>query len=156
MRAPDSELLRWTREKGCVVLTHDLDFGLLLSMTQETVTLLSIDESRPMACLIWSYSFPGSVAIAFEDLCFPQSSIFGRNWDSRFQNLSDLGLNSSSLTSSFQYMSADCEPHSWPPIASCSSPDEEHKPQIESISARPQAQRNQRKPSRHIIRKLGG
>lgn len=35
MRAPDFELLRWAREKGCVVLTHDLDFGLLLSMTQE-------------------------------------------------------------------------------------------------------------------------
>jgi len=35
MRAPDSELLRWAREKGYVVLTHDLDFGLLLAMTQE-------------------------------------------------------------------------------------------------------------------------
>jgi len=35
MRASDSELLRWAREKGYVVLTHDLDFGLLLSMTQE-------------------------------------------------------------------------------------------------------------------------
>jgi predicted nuclease of predicted toxin-antitoxin system len=35
MRASDSELLRWAREKGFVVLTHDLDFGLLLSMTQE-------------------------------------------------------------------------------------------------------------------------
>ncbi len=35
MHASDSELLRWAREKGYVVFTHDLDFGLLLSMTQE-------------------------------------------------------------------------------------------------------------------------
>lgn len=35
MRAPDSELLQWARRNNCVVLTHDLDFGLLLSMTQE-------------------------------------------------------------------------------------------------------------------------
>ncbi len=35
MGASDSELLRWAREKGYVVFTHDLDFGLLLSMTQE-------------------------------------------------------------------------------------------------------------------------
>ncbi len=33
MRAPDSEVLRWAREKNCIVLTHDLDFGVLLSMT---------------------------------------------------------------------------------------------------------------------------
>ena len=36
MRAPDSEVLRWAREKGCTVLTHDLDFGVLLSMTAES------------------------------------------------------------------------------------------------------------------------
>jgi predicted nuclease of predicted toxin-antitoxin system len=36
MRAPDTELLWWARERGCIVLTHDLDFGLLLSMTQES------------------------------------------------------------------------------------------------------------------------
>ncbi len=35
MKAPDSEILRWAREKNCVVLTHDLDFGVLLSMTQK-------------------------------------------------------------------------------------------------------------------------
>lgn len=35
MRVSDAELLRWAREKGYVVFTHDLDFGLLLSMTQK-------------------------------------------------------------------------------------------------------------------------
>jgi predicted nuclease of predicted toxin-antitoxin system len=34
MKAPDSEILRWARERNCVVLTHDLDFGVLLSMTK--------------------------------------------------------------------------------------------------------------------------
>jgi len=32
MRTPDSEVLRWARENGSIVLTHDLDFGVLLSM----------------------------------------------------------------------------------------------------------------------------
>jgi predicted nuclease of predicted toxin-antitoxin system len=35
MKAPDSEILRWARERNCVVLTHDLDFGVLLSMTKK-------------------------------------------------------------------------------------------------------------------------
>ena len=35
MKAPDSEILRWARERNYVVLTHDLDFGVLLSMTQK-------------------------------------------------------------------------------------------------------------------------
>ena len=35
MKAPDLEILRWARERNCVVLTHDLDFGVLLSMTQQ-------------------------------------------------------------------------------------------------------------------------
>ena len=36
MRAPDTELLRWARERGRIVFTHDLDFGVLLSMTQQS------------------------------------------------------------------------------------------------------------------------
>jgi hypothetical protein len=35
MKAPDSEVLMWARERNHVVFTHDLDFGVLLSMTQE-------------------------------------------------------------------------------------------------------------------------
>jgi predicted nuclease of predicted toxin-antitoxin system len=35
MKAPDSEILRWARERNYGVLTHDLDFGVLLSMTQK-------------------------------------------------------------------------------------------------------------------------
>ena len=30
-RSPDHEIMRWAREHGCVVFTHDLDFGLLLA-----------------------------------------------------------------------------------------------------------------------------
>ena len=33
-RAPDDELLRYAREHGYVVLTHDLDFGALLALTR--------------------------------------------------------------------------------------------------------------------------
>lgn len=32
--ATDSELMRWARERGFVVLTHDLDFGVLLALTR--------------------------------------------------------------------------------------------------------------------------
>ena len=35
-RAPDSQLMAWARQEGCVVLTHDLDFGTILALTQET------------------------------------------------------------------------------------------------------------------------
>lgn len=33
-RAPDDELLRYARERGYVVFTHDLDFGTLLALTR--------------------------------------------------------------------------------------------------------------------------
>ena len=33
-RAPDAEIMRWAREYGCVVFTHDLDFGILLAHTK--------------------------------------------------------------------------------------------------------------------------
>jgi predicted nuclease of predicted toxin-antitoxin system len=29
--APDAEVMEWAREHGCVVFTHDLDFGILLA-----------------------------------------------------------------------------------------------------------------------------
>lgn len=32
-RAPDRELLEWARHEGCVLLTHDLDFGAILAAT---------------------------------------------------------------------------------------------------------------------------
>lgn len=31
-RAPDTVLLAWARERGYVILTHDLDFGVLLAL----------------------------------------------------------------------------------------------------------------------------
>lgn len=31
--APDHEIMAWARNNGCVVLTHDLDFGALLHAT---------------------------------------------------------------------------------------------------------------------------
>jgi len=35
LTAPDSEVLDWARERDHVVITHDLDFGVLLSETRE-------------------------------------------------------------------------------------------------------------------------
>lgn len=35
VRATDSEVMLWARNRNCVVFTHDLDFEVLLSMTQE-------------------------------------------------------------------------------------------------------------------------
>ena len=34
--APDETIMDWAREQGCVVLTHDLDFGTLLALTHAT------------------------------------------------------------------------------------------------------------------------
>ena len=33
--APDAEIMRWARENGCVVFTHDLDFGILLAHSKD-------------------------------------------------------------------------------------------------------------------------
>ncbi len=33
-RAPDTDIMGWARERGYVVFTHDLDFGILLSHTK--------------------------------------------------------------------------------------------------------------------------
>jgi predicted nuclease of predicted toxin-antitoxin system len=33
-RAPDTEILSWARERGCVVFTHDLDFSRILALTR--------------------------------------------------------------------------------------------------------------------------
>lgn len=32
--APDGELFEWARDKGCVIFTHDLDFGAMLALTR--------------------------------------------------------------------------------------------------------------------------
>ncbi len=29
--APDTQIMQWARDNGCVVFTHDLDFGILLA-----------------------------------------------------------------------------------------------------------------------------
>lgn len=34
--APDAEIMDWARERGFVVLTHDLDFGSALALTRAT------------------------------------------------------------------------------------------------------------------------
>ena len=33
-RAADSEIMAWAKQNGCVVFTHDLDFGTMLVLTQ--------------------------------------------------------------------------------------------------------------------------
>jgi predicted nuclease of predicted toxin-antitoxin system len=33
-RATDAELMAWARENGCLVFTHDMDFGALLAATR--------------------------------------------------------------------------------------------------------------------------
>ena len=48
--ATDSELMRWAREQGRVVLTHDLDFGAMLAATQATspsVAQIRTQDVRP-------------------------------------------------------------------------------------------------------------
>jgi predicted nuclease of predicted toxin-antitoxin system len=32
-RAKDREIIDWAREQGCIVFTHDLDFGAILALT---------------------------------------------------------------------------------------------------------------------------
>jgi predicted nuclease of predicted toxin-antitoxin system len=52
MKAPDSEVLMWARARNHVVFTHDLDFGVLLSMTQEagpSVIQVSTQDVTPEA-----------------------------------------------------------------------------------------------------------
>ena len=34
LRAADSEIMAWAKQNGCVVFTHDLDFGTMLVLTQ--------------------------------------------------------------------------------------------------------------------------
>jgi len=34
-RAPDSAVMKWARQRDYVVFTHDLDFGVLLSLTRK-------------------------------------------------------------------------------------------------------------------------
>lgn len=33
-RAADSEIMAWAKQNDCVVFTHDLDFGIMLALTQ--------------------------------------------------------------------------------------------------------------------------
>jgi predicted nuclease of predicted toxin-antitoxin system len=50
--APDAEIMRWARDKGAVVLTHDLDFTKLLFQTgavTPSVIQLRVDDARPAA-----------------------------------------------------------------------------------------------------------
>jgi predicted nuclease of predicted toxin-antitoxin system len=34
LRAPDAEIMQWSRDHGCVVFTHDLDYSALLAATR--------------------------------------------------------------------------------------------------------------------------
>lgn len=48
--APDSQIMRWAKESGCIVFTHDLDFGALLAATGATgpsVLQLRCEDTRP-------------------------------------------------------------------------------------------------------------
>lgn len=44
--APDTEIMKWARDNGCVLLTHDLDPGILLAHSKDGGALLTIDESK--------------------------------------------------------------------------------------------------------------
>ena len=33
--APDTEIMQWARDNGCVIFTHDLDFGILLAHSKD-------------------------------------------------------------------------------------------------------------------------
>ena len=48
--APDAEIMKWARDHGAIVLTHDLDFGTLLFQTRAqlpSVIQLRVDDVRP-------------------------------------------------------------------------------------------------------------
>ncbi len=48
--APDAEIMRWARTAGCIVFTHDLDFGALLAATGATgpsVVQMRCEDVRP-------------------------------------------------------------------------------------------------------------
>ena len=48
--APDTTIMAWAREAGCVVLTQDLDYGALLFATQArapSVMVLRAEDVRP-------------------------------------------------------------------------------------------------------------
>ena len=48
--APDTEVMEWARNHGCVVFTHDLDYGALLFVTQAidpSVVQLRSEDIRP-------------------------------------------------------------------------------------------------------------
>lgn len=48
--APDAQIMRWARESGYVVFTHDLDFGALLAATGATgpsVLQMRCEDTRP-------------------------------------------------------------------------------------------------------------
>ena len=57
-RAPDHEIMGWARANGCVIFTHDLDFGTLLALTHgggPSVIQLRGEEVLPQqmgACVI--------------------------------------------------------------------------------------------------------
>ncbi len=47
--APDSELMIWALAHGCVVLTHDLDFGILLALTNASgPSVLQVRVADPL------------------------------------------------------------------------------------------------------------
>lgn len=51
-RAPDRDILKWAREHGFVVFTHDLDFGHLLALTHAagpSVIQVRSDDVLPAA-----------------------------------------------------------------------------------------------------------
>jgi predicted nuclease of predicted toxin-antitoxin system len=50
LSAPDTEIMRWARNNGYVVLTHDLDYGSILFSTQAvspSVIQLRSEDVRP-------------------------------------------------------------------------------------------------------------
>ncbi len=53
--ATDAEIMRWAREQGAVVLTHDLDFTKLLFQARTalpSVIQLRVDDVRPAGMLL--------------------------------------------------------------------------------------------------------
>ncbi len=52
VRAPDAEIMAWARSSGAVVITHDLDFGILLALTSATgpsVIQVRVHDTLPFA-----------------------------------------------------------------------------------------------------------
>ncbi len=68
--APDTEIMAYARENGCVVVTHDLDFGAILAATQgqkPSVVQIRADDVSPNTIGVQVIAALRQMAMELED-----------------------------------------------------------------------------------------